>query len=114
MALCINTHTHTLCIDGLIDVSSFLHIENYQRGIYFLKNGTYFTPVYILEPNLPLHVQPMNTHGVLIQTFLHIFGFESSGEKAHCLHWGQSGNPKAGRSRPSFSRDSNSDLMEGS
>lgn len=58
VALCINAHTHTSCIDGLTDASSFLCIENYQHGIYLLKNGTYFTPMYILEPNLPTHVQP--------------------------------------------------------
>ena len=37
---------------------------------------------------------PVNTHGVLIQMFLHIYGFECSEEKAHCPRWGHSGNLK--------------------
>lgn len=42
MTLCIYTHTHTLCIEELIDVCSFLCTENCQHGAYAFKNGTYF------------------------------------------------------------------------
>lgn len=84
-------------------MSYFLCIENYQQGIHLLKKKALIShPCTFLSQTCPHVCSPVNTHGVLIQTFLHIFGSESSGEKARCLHRGQSGNPEAGRCHPSF------------
>lgn len=81
----------------------FCELRTTNMEYIYLKTALISHPCTFLSQTCPHMCSPVNTHGVLVQMFLHIFGFESSGEKAHCLHGGRrAGTPKQEGLAPAF------------